>query len=244
MPGRFGAILALGAMIVAACGDSGPVTVQIPPVATVELNHTAATLAPGGTLQLSATTKDSAGATLTGREVTWTSSSDGVATVSATGRVTGVAVGVAGITATSEGVGGSATITVATAAVTGTWDGLIFAFDGQCGYRMTIIQTGGTFSGTGDLSGPACITIGFTVNNGTLSGPSVSFDLSAPSDNTLQPLFFNGTWDGATTIMGDWSGGIVSDSASTFTHTSAEALSHRAKSAPDNRTSWRAGGGN
>ena len=52
------------------------------------------------------------GNVLTGRTVTWSTSSASIATVSQTGVVTGVAAGTATITATSEGKTGTATITV------------------------------------------------------------------------------------------------------------------------------------
>src|SRR5439155_20800656 len=61
---------------------------------------------------LTATPKDSAGNPLSGRVVTWASSAPGVATVSASGLVTGVAAGSATITATSETKSGAAAITV------------------------------------------------------------------------------------------------------------------------------------
>jgi hypothetical protein len=70
-------------------------------------------------VQLVATLRDAGGATLTGRVVTWTSSNNGVATVSGAGLVTGVTVGgPVTITATSEGQTGTATVTVVTPTVT------------------------------------------------------------------------------------------------------------------------------
>jgi trimeric autotransporter adhesin len=64
-----------------------------------------------------ATTKDASNNALTGRVITWSSSATDVATVSATGVVTGVSAGSATITATSEGQVGTATITVTAAPV-------------------------------------------------------------------------------------------------------------------------------
>ena len=58
------------------------------------------------------TLKDAAGSRLTGRLVTWESSNPGVATVSNSGLVTGVAPGQVTITASSEGTGGRAAISV------------------------------------------------------------------------------------------------------------------------------------
>ena len=66
----------------------------------------------GSKVQLSATPKDSAGNTLTGRTITWSSNAPAVATVSASGLVSAVALGSASVTATSEGKSGTATITV------------------------------------------------------------------------------------------------------------------------------------
>jgi hypothetical protein len=85
------------------------------PVATVTVSPVSAAMLVGGqTAQLSGTTMDSAGNVLTGRTITWASSSTTVATVSTTGLVTAQAAGSATITATSEGPSGSAAITVTT----------------------------------------------------------------------------------------------------------------------------------
>src|SRR5262245_62170670 len=61
---------------------------------------------------LQAVVKDSSGTVLTGRTVTWSSSSTAIASVNATGLVSGVAAGSATITATSEGHNGTSAITV------------------------------------------------------------------------------------------------------------------------------------
>ena len=82
------------------------------PVATVTVTPGTASIPLGQTWQLTATPKDANGTTLTGRVITWASNATGVATVSALGLVTSVAVGSATITATSEGVNGSAVVTV------------------------------------------------------------------------------------------------------------------------------------
>jgi uncharacterized protein YjdB len=89
------------------------VTVTVVPVASVTVAPPASSITVGGTVQLTATTKDAVGATLAGRTVTWTSANTSVATVGASsGLVTGVAVGSATITATSEGKNGTASVTV------------------------------------------------------------------------------------------------------------------------------------
>jgi hypothetical protein len=80
------------------------------PVRSVLVAPQVATLVVGQAMQLSATTMDADGTVLTGRAVTWQSSNPTVATVSSTGIVGSVGVGVATITATSEGVSGTATV--------------------------------------------------------------------------------------------------------------------------------------
>jgi uncharacterized protein YjdB len=87
------------------------------PVASVSVTPTTASITVGHTTQLSATTLDSTGATLTGRSVTWTSSDASIATVSSTGLVTGVGAGTATVSATSEGQVGASTVTVAPSTV-------------------------------------------------------------------------------------------------------------------------------
>jgi Domain of unknown function (DUF1929)/Bacterial Ig-like domain (group 2) len=93
-------------------------------VAWVEVAPATAILASGGTVQLTATPRDATGQPLTGRTVTWSTSAPLVATVSATGLVTGLAVGSATITATSDGKRGTAGVTVSSlsrSAVEGQW---------------------------------------------------------------------------------------------------------------------------
>jgi len=83
------------------------------PVASVTVSPASASLAPGQVVQLTAILKDASGATLSGRPVTWSSSSAAVAGVSGSGLVTGTTPGSATITATAEGRSGTAAITVA-----------------------------------------------------------------------------------------------------------------------------------
>jgi formylglycine-generating enzyme required for sulfatase activity len=87
------------------------------PVASVSLSPSTASLTVGGTQQLTPTTRDASSNVLTGRTVSYSSSNTAVATVSTSGLVTAVAAGSATITATSEGVNGTAAITVTAAGV-------------------------------------------------------------------------------------------------------------------------------
>src|SRR5689334_4648948 len=102
--------------LLAGCGGSSgdPPTGQPPvtPVASVTIGAPAMSVTVGGTLQLAATLRDQSGNVLSGRTVAWTTSNPGVASVSSTGLVTGVATGSTTIRATSEGKSTAATITV------------------------------------------------------------------------------------------------------------------------------------
>ncbi len=97
--------------------DSSAVSVIPVPVAAVSVSPASVSLSVGGTTQLIATPRDSAGNPLTGRTVSWSSSNGAVASVNASGVVSGVAAGSATITATSEGQSGTSAITVTVATV-------------------------------------------------------------------------------------------------------------------------------
>jgi uncharacterized protein YjdB len=66
----------------------------------------------GATATLTATLRSASGSVLQGRPVTWSSSNNAASTVSPTGIVTAVAPGQATVTATSEGISGSAQVAV------------------------------------------------------------------------------------------------------------------------------------
>jgi hypothetical protein len=82
------------------------------PLASVSVSPANASVEAGSTLQLAATLREASGEILWGRAVTWASSDPAVATVSASGLVTGVSFGRVSVTATSEGMTGTAAITV------------------------------------------------------------------------------------------------------------------------------------
>ena len=84
----------------------------LPAVASVEVTPATSAIEVGETVALSATLRDADGDILTGPSVAWSSSDIPIATVDGTGLVTGVAAGEATITATSQGVPGTATVTV------------------------------------------------------------------------------------------------------------------------------------
>jgi parallel beta-helix repeat protein len=117
-----GLVTAIGAgsatVTATAEGQSGSssITAIIVPVASVSVAPATATVQVGLTVLLTATPKDASGNPLAGRVITWASSNTAVAAVSASGLVTGVAVGSVTITATSEGKSGTATVTVVASA--------------------------------------------------------------------------------------------------------------------------------
>ena len=115
--------VAAGATIISASSEGvtaqGTLTVLAPspvPVTTVSVTPSSLSLLVGGTLQLAATTSDANGNVLTGRAIAWSSANAGVASISASGFVTAVAVGSTTLTASSEGQSGTATVTVSAVA--------------------------------------------------------------------------------------------------------------------------------
>ena len=95
-------------------GRSGTaaLTVQQVPVAAISIAPTAPAVDAGKTVQLAATVRDANGNVLTGRTITWETSAAGIATVSSTGLVSGIAAGTATITASSEGKSATVDVTV------------------------------------------------------------------------------------------------------------------------------------
>jgi hypothetical protein len=86
-------------------------------VATVLIGAPAGPLDVGGTLALTATVRDGAGAEVPGKTLSWATSNATVATVSTTGTVTGLAAGAALISASVDGKTGSTQVTVVAPAV-------------------------------------------------------------------------------------------------------------------------------
>jgi alpha-tubulin suppressor-like RCC1 family protein len=119
-------------MMVAACGGGDGATSPTPgpnpnpnpnpnpqtaTVASVSVTPSSPVLYTGRTVSLVAVARDSAGNALTNRIVTWSSSAIDVATVSATGVVSGIAVGQATVTATVDGKSATANVSVQTTPV-------------------------------------------------------------------------------------------------------------------------------
>ncbi|HVZ49181.1 MAG TPA: Ig-like domain-containing protein [Gemmatimonadaceae bacterium] len=135
-------------LLAAACSGGKDATGPVP-VASVSVSAAATSIAIGATTTVTATTRDANGNVLTGRTISFTSGATGVATVSSSGTVTGVAAGAAVITATSEGKSGTVVITVAASAAS--CDGVqpLTLTNGQVqqltgGSRTTLCVSGGT----------------------------------------------------------------------------------------------------
>ena len=80
-------------------------TVNPIPVASLDISPTLVTgTNAGGTIQFTATPRDASSNALTGRVITWTSSSPGTATIDADGLMTAITDGIVTITAHCEGV--------------------------------------------------------------------------------------------------------------------------------------------
>ena len=107
--------------IVVACSDGAtepdPTSTPTPPsVASVVVTPAADTLVSiGDTVRLSSSALDANGNAISGKTFIWASPDSSVATVNASGLVTAVANGSATITATSDGISGSAAVAVAQA---------------------------------------------------------------------------------------------------------------------------------
>ena len=119
----------------------------LPTVASVTISPALADLAIGQAAELTATTLDADGNTLSGHPVTWSSSNNSVAIVSSTGLVTGLGEGSASITASSEGRSGSAQVQVSSDLI----PSADFQIQGAHSFGSVDIPTGVTVTLTGDL---------------------------------------------------------------------------------------------
>ena len=130
------------------------------PVSAVVISPRSASLLIGAVQQLSATSLDAAGNTLTRRAVVWTSSNSAVASVSSQGLLTAIAAGSATITATVEGQTSTMPATVTIASVT----------------SVSLLPNGG-YLPTG-IGVPLAVTLR-DVNGSILAGRPVAWSSSA-----------------------------------------------------------------
>ena len=167
-----------------AVADTATVVVMPVPVRQVIVTPSPALVQVGSGVQLQVETRDSSGTVLTGRAVSFQSQNTGIATVSATGVVTGVAAGSTTVVVSSESASTNVTVTVDAPAI-------------------ALSATTASFTAKATLGNPAPQTIAVT-NSGayTLSGLSASVtyggaggwlaaglsSTSAPATLTLQPV--------------------------------------------------------
>lgn len=103
----------LAILLVAACGGGDTGTTPPPPAVTaVDVTLSQSTVTVGGTVQATAVPRGSAGP-VAGRTITWNSSAPAVATVSTSGLITTLGAGTTTISASTDGVTGTALLTVA-----------------------------------------------------------------------------------------------------------------------------------
>lgn len=118
-PTRSSAVLSLASLLLLlSCGGGGDGPIAPPPppppptVATIEIQGVPSRLEMGDAIQLSVISRDAAGTQIANPRLGWTSSLPTVATVSGTGRVTGVSPGQTIIRAIGDHVSGEAVVTV------------------------------------------------------------------------------------------------------------------------------------
>jgi hypothetical protein len=125
-----------------------PAATATPMPTTVTVAPATATVAIGATQTLAATVKDQNGAVMTGQVVTWSSSNSSIASVSASGVVSGVNAGSATITATSSGKTGTAAVSVTAAPPPPTGGSLLF----EEKFEDANLGSRGWYASTGSIS--------------------------------------------------------------------------------------------
>jgi uncharacterized protein YjdB len=156
-------------------GRSGASTITVNvPVASVAVTPGTATLQIGQTQQFTATARDAAGNTITGKTFTWNSSNPAVATVDGSGLVRAVSAGNASITASTDGRSGSATVTVGAAGFTLTVTNRLI--------HAVTLSTNSVPIGTV----PAASTVSFTVS--AIATLALRWDLVRPTTSSGTPV--------------------------------------------------------
>ncbi|MBU6367598.1 MAG: BspA family leucine-rich repeat surface protein [Gemmatimonadetes bacterium] len=211
---------------------SATVVVQRP-VAAVTLSVPNATMGEGRTQQLTATVRDSAGATLTGWPVAWSSSDTTRATVSSAGVVTARGAGTVSVTATSGGRSATTQLTVsrlfvlgdngvtvrcplANVGETGTLNGVTYTRRSEVQLRelvATRVYSALPATCTTGITSMARLFRGATTFNGDLS----SWDVSAVT--TMEDLFTDASQFNQP--LAAWDVGQVTTMAGMFARASA-----------------------
>lgn len=169
------------ARVVASAGahtDTVSVVVIVPPVDSVEVSPSSATLFVGQTRAFTAQLRDATGALVTGRVVRWSTANPTVATVdSITGVVTAVALGATTVRATSEGQFDEATLTVVAVPVRSVRvspDSAVVQAGATTAYTaQTFDSIGGLLTGRVVTWSTASSAVATVNGSGTVSGVSV-----------------------------------------------------------------------
>ncbi|HEY7480636.1 MAG TPA: galactose oxidase-like domain-containing protein [Gemmatimonadales bacterium] len=181
------------------------------PVVSVDVSPGSANVLVGATVQLTATAQDAEGFPLPGRPITWETNAPGVATVSATGLVTGVGAGAATISATSEGQTGTAAISVTVnsvpvASVEVTPATASVPVDATVQLTATAKDAAGQpltgRSFTWATSAPGVATVSAGIVTGVTQG---SATITATSEGKSGTAAVTVTAGGQTSVVGQWS---------------------------------------
>lgn len=221
-------------------GRTGSATVNVRQVAvtSVTVAPSSGSIAVGASIQLAATVR-SGTTILTDRVVGWSSSNEAVAVVSSTGRVTGLKAGAVTITATSEGVSGTAFLAVGIASVVVSPNPAA-VFVGQT-RQLTAIARDAAFAtiagvpfqwssasaatatvdANGLVTGQAVGTVNITASAGSVSGSSlVNVSLAPVASVTVAPATPNvvaGLTVQLTATLKDAQGNVLSPAGRTVT---------------------------
>jgi len=163
------------AVLGSACGGSSE---SAPPAVVSVTVSITSPLAVGQTAQASAVLRDGTGNVLTDRTITWTSSASGIASVSSSGLVTAVAAGAATVTATSEGLAGTASVTVIAPGGLPTRMEAVSALSQTGPPGFPVVQAPAVVAKDASGNPVAGVSVTFTVTagGGSISGGSASTD--------------------------------------------------------------------
>lgn len=213
--GGLATFFAIGLLGLASCDQGGGLL--HPPedstVATVTVSTPAQTVQSGSTIQLSATAWNASGTELAGKEFSWKSSDDAVATVSSTGILTTHRDGPVTITATTENRSGHTVVQITAAPVP---PGIALspasvAFSGTIGQGNPAAQTVNVTNGGGRALGGLSTTITYAPGQPTGWLTATLSSTTAPATVALQPSTANllpGTYT-ATVVVRSSAAGVA-----------------------------------
>lgn len=174
---------------------------------SVTLSPSSASVPVGQTVQLTATVLDQDGNVIT-RTLTWATSDPAIATVNASGLVTGVAAGTATITATVQTVSGSATVTVTGSGGGGGGGGTTYTVT-IAGISSSPLEIGGTVQLTAtvtDATGQVVnVTVSWTTSDANIATVDATGLVTAigPGTATITATAGTGTASVSVRVVGE-----------------------------------------